>query len=71
MNLAQKTADFFLDHPNVVVTRRGLWKCIWDDGPYIPECANTLQATVSMARKLVPGRIRVVRGIGYRYVDKT
>jgi DNA-binding response OmpR family regulator len=60
----------FVSHPGRVFTKQQIYSAVWDDG-YFDE--NTLMVYISRLRDKVeadpglPGLIRTVRGIGYRF----
>ena len=67
--LVQQVAEYLTSLPGEVIRYQELYETLWEVPP-IAGYKNTLQATISNARKfLTKGNIYAVQGIGYIYLE--
>lgn len=61
-----KLLKFFINHPNVVITRDAIFKDVWDDDSTLE--TRTLDVHVGLIRKKISGseaHLETIRGVGY------
>lgn len=69
-NIASEIADYFRARPGKVIPYEVLYEDVWGVQTLSMYYKNTLRASVSMARKYLPGTIRAVLGLGYIYQEE-